>query len=217
MNKIRLFLLFFLLVLTACEPQAIATEAAVEILPTATPTETQQVDQSQPVNSTATPIPPTLTPVVPDFSGVTVYVVTRLKSGLLMVTLSGVPSYDLKDFIVLINDQVFTCQKLPDYPNRWYCTGRMPNKANIHVKILTANTNLIAWEADAIIPVERITTGGSGGPGDAGGTGSGGGACCWIVESGPGWELWDCDPNCCAGSPDSCPGGGGDGGGGSGE
>jgi len=204
-KKLALLILLAIL-LTACEfdtptPEQPTEEVPVETQAPATelPVKTEEPPTEEPVE-TESPVIPTLTPVIPDFSGTLIYVVTRLESGYLLVTLSGIdPEHLLDEFSVSVNDAIFACQKINDYPDRWYCTGTMPNKAEIHVQIKTIDTDLLVWEGDSVIPLEGGAR-----------KGSGGGGCCWIISScGPNCNVWDCDPTCCASNPSSCPSGGG--------
>ncbi len=136
MKRIFLLLIFSLFILSACVPEAVQTPTPVEQVnvvveqqvtetPVPEPTDTPQPEAESIAETTEPTITetPTMTATPNPFANAQIISYGYLENGRFMVTIEvpgGIPE---GEFTVLVGEKEYTCEMLPDFPDRLYCNG----------------------------------------------------------------------------------------------
>jgi hypothetical protein len=130
------------------ETATIEAEAPTEIpVPSDTPLPTDTPEPS------ATP---TITPTQgPNFAAASVYAVSHLSGDRLLVTVQ-IPGGVEGDYKAYVSNLPFTCEILPDYPDRLYCTGAEPfgiySAKQASLEILSEADNTTVFQTEFTVP-----------------------------------------------------------------
>lgn len=125
--------------------------------PTVDPAATEPPSETQPPAEapTATPVPG------PDFSAASVYAVSHLENGRLLVTIQ-VPGGVQGPYQATVGPSTLSCEILSQYPDRLYCNGPEPyqNYTTQHatVTVISSDSGETVFQAEFDIPPRPTPT-----------------------------------------------------------
>ena len=175
MKALLIIALAFGLLLAGCTTaQPTASVAIIETAiaqtqvaspPTPTPQNVAALLPAPLPESTESPIPsPTLSLIAtkiaepkPVFEYAKIYGIGHLDTGHVLITVE-VPGELLGSYHALVENEVFNCKTLPDYPNRLYCTG-LTNFQGKYVRfsLIESQSQITVYQTEIGIPPSPYT------------------------------------------------------------